>query len=40
MNSLALVLIVIAALVILYAAVKGEDPRDIVKRALTRGKVA
>lgn len=36
--SLTIVLIGITALVLVYAAVKGEDPRDIIKRALSKGK--
>lgn len=35
--SLTIVLIGITALVLVYAAVKGEDPRDIIKRALSKG---
>lgn len=37
MNSLAMVLIVIGGLVLIYSAVKGEDPREVVKRALAKG---
>lgn len=35
--SLTIVLIGIAAMVIIYAAVKGQDPRDIIKGALSKG---
>lgn len=38
--SLTIVLIGIVALVFVYAAVKGEDPRDIVKKALSKGQAA
>lgn len=38
MNSLTVVLLVMIGLVLLYAAVKGEDPRELAKRALNRGK--
>lgn len=38
--SLAIVLIGITALVLVYAAVKGEDPRDIIKKALSRNQAA
>jgi hypothetical protein len=33
--SLTIVLIGIAALLFVYAAVKGKDPRDIIKQALS-----
>lgn len=35
--SLMIVLIGIAALVLIYAAVKGKDPRDVIKQALSKG---
>lgn len=37
MNALTVVLMVIAGLVLIYAAVKGLDPREVVKAALTKG---
>jgi hypothetical protein len=36
MNSLTLVIMVIAGSVLVFAAIKGEDPRDLVKKALTQ----
>lgn len=35
--SLTVVIMIIAGLVFVYAAIKGEDPRDLVKRAVQRG---
>lgn len=35
--SLAVVVIAITGAVLVYAAIKGKDPRDIVKEALRRG---
>lgn len=35
--SLTIILIGITALVLVYAAVKGKDPRDIIKSALGKG---
>jgi hypothetical protein len=40
MNSMTIVLLVIAGLVLVYAAIKGEDPREVVKKALSRTKQA
>lgn len=37
MNSLTLVIMVIVGAVLIYAAVKGEDPRELVKRSLAKG---
>lgn len=37
MNSLTLILMLIVGAVLIYAAVTGGDPRDIIKRALTTG---
>lgn len=37
MNSLTIVLMVIVGLVAIYSAIKGIDPRDLVKNALGRG---
>jgi hypothetical protein len=37
MSSLAVVIMVLVGAVLIYAAVKGEDPRDLVKRGLTKG---
>jgi hypothetical protein len=34
MNSLVLVLMLVVGAVLIYAAVKGEDPRNIIKKAL------
>ncbi len=31
-------LLIIAGMVLIYSAVKGEDPRNIIKRALAKGK--
>lgn len=36
--NLMVVIIGVAALVFIYAAVKGKDPRDIIKDALGKGK--
>jgi len=36
--NLMIVIIGVAALLFIYAAVKGQDPRDIIKGALSRGK--
>lgn len=38
MNSLTIVLMVLVGLVAVYAAIKGVDPRQLVKNALGRGK--
>lgn len=38
MNSLTIVLMIIAGLVLVYASVKGLDPRDVVKGAFSQGK--
>lgn len=35
--SLTVILIGITALVLIYASVKGQDPRDIIKSALNKG---
>jgi hypothetical protein len=35
--NLMVVLIGITALVLVYSAVKGEDPRDVIKKALSKG---
>jgi hypothetical protein len=37
MNSLVLVIFILIGLVLIYAAVKNQDPRDIFKQALTKG---
>lgn len=37
MNSLAVTLLVIVGAVLVYSAIKGEDPREVVKRALSKG---
>lgn len=34
MNSLVIVLMVVVGAVLLYAAIVGEDPRNLIKRAL------
>jgi hypothetical protein len=39
MNSLVIVLMIIVGAVLVYAAVKGGDPREIVKKALSNGKL-
>lgn len=35
--DLGIVIILIVGLILIYAAVKGRDPRDIVKSALKKG---
>jgi hypothetical protein len=35
MNSLVLVLMLVVGAVLVYAAIKGQDPRDIIKNALS-----
>lgn len=35
--SLMVVILVMAGLVFVYAAVKGKDPREVIKDALKRG---
>lgn len=37
MNSLTIVLMIIAGGLLIYASVKGIDPRDLAKKALTQG---
>lgn len=37
MNSLALILMVIVGAVLIYASVTGNDPRDLLKSALSKG---
>jgi len=37
MNALALVLMVIVGLVLIYAAIKGTDPRELIKSAVRKG---
>lgn len=36
--TLVTVILIVAGLVLLYAAIKGEDPRNVVKNALGKGK--
>lgn len=36
-NSLVVVIIVLIGLVLVYAAIKGTDPREVIKQALRRG---
>lgn len=36
-NSLVIVILAVVGAVLLYAAVKGEDPRDLIKNALGKG---
>lgn len=38
MNSLTIVLMVLVGLVAIYAAIKGVDPRELIKNALQRNK--
>lgn len=37
MNSMTIVLMLITGAVLVYCAVKGQDPRDLIKKALTGG---
>jgi hypothetical protein len=37
MNSLVFVLMLIIGAVLVYSAIKGGDPREIIKKALTTG---
>jgi len=37
-NNLLVVLVLIAGIVFVYSAVKGKDPRDVLKEAIARGK--
>lgn len=36
-DSLTVVLLAIAGVVLVYAAIKGKDPRDLIKDALKKG---
>jgi hypothetical protein len=38
MNSLTIVLMVLVGAVLVYSAVKGTDPRELIKQALRKGK--
>jgi hypothetical protein len=38
MNSLTVVLMIVIGAVFLYAAIVGQDPREIIKTALRKGK--
>lgn len=35
--SLTIVIILIVALVLIYSAVRGQDPRDVLKKAIRKG---
>lgn len=35
--SLVIILLLVTGMVLIYAAVKGQDPRELIKKALDKG---